>query len=163
MMQVNNPSATFTRPANVTPYAVGNLVANSVTPGSVVPMAFTLGNAFGQGQLRLTRARLYKSGTDITNASFRIHVYEAPPVASNGDGAAWLTTMSAHWIGNIDVSSMLAFADGAAGTGSCPAGSEIFLKTSAGATLYGLLMALGAYTPESGEQFSVILEELDAY
>ncbi len=93
-MQVNNPSATFTRPANVTPYAVGNLVANSVTPGSVVPMAFTLGNAFGQGQLRLTRARLYKSGTDITNASFRIHVYEAPPVASNGDGAAWLTTMS---------------------------------------------------------------------
>ena len=162
-MQINNPSATFTRPANTTAYAVGSLVANSVTPGSVVPMTFTLGNAFGQGQLRLTRARLFKSGNNITNATFRIHVYEALPVVTNGDGGAWLSTQAAHWIGNIDVSSMLPFADGAAGTGSCPAGSEIFLKTAAGSTLYVLLMALGAYTPASAEQFTVVLEELDAY
>jgi hypothetical protein len=162
-MQVNNPLQSFTRPANTTAYAVGALVANSTTAAAVVPMTFQLGNMFGQGQLRLTRARLFKSGSTIANASFRIHVYEALPVVSNGDGGAWLSTMAAHWIGNIDVTSMLAFSDGAAGTGSCPAGSEIFLKTAAGSQLFCLLMALGAYTPASAEQFSVVLEELDAY
>jgi hypothetical protein len=33
----------------------------------------------------------------------------------------------------------------------------------AGSTLYGLLMALAPYTPGAGEQFTTVLEELDAY
>lgn len=165
MLQVNNPSATFTRPANTTAYATGQLVANSVSPASVVPMAFALGNAFPQGQYRLTRARLFKSGTGVTNATFRLHLYQALPVvqASSGDGATWLTTGAASWLGNIDISSMLPFSDGAAGTGSCPAGSEHYARFITGSTVYGLLAALGAYTPASAEQFTVTLEELDSY
>jgi hypothetical protein len=164
-MLISNPSASFIRPANTTAYAQGQLVANSVTPASVVPMAFTLGNSFGPGQYRMTRFRLFKSGTNVTNASFRLHRYEALPVVTNGDGGTWLTTMSAHWLGNIDVSSMLPFSDGAAGTGSPPAGSEHYIKMYQGKVLYGLLAMLGAsaYTPASAEAFTCVLEELDTY
>jgi hypothetical protein len=162
-MQVFNPSASFTRPANTTAYAAGQLIANSTTAGSVVPMSFTLGNHFGVGQYRMTRYRLFKSGTGITNATFRLHLYAAAPTVTNGDGGAWLTTGSANWLGNMDVSSCLAFSDGAAGTGSAPAGSEQYIRLPSGVTVYGLIAALGAYTPASAETFSVVLEELDTF
>lgn len=162
-MQVGNISATFTRPANVTAYAANALVANNVLPGSVVPMTFQLDNSFPMAQFRLTRARLYKNGVAVTNATFRLHLYQALPTVTNGDGGAWLSTNSADWLGNIDISSMLAFSDGAAGTGSCPAGSEMIIRAKQGKNVYGLLQALGAYTPASGEVFTVVLEPLEAY
>jgi hypothetical protein len=163
-MQINNPFASFTRPANTTAYASGQLVANSTTAGSVVPMLFNMGNTFPQNQFRITRARLFKNGTSSTNATFRINLYQGTsPICTNGDGGVWLTTNAAGWIGNIDIPSMLSFTDGAAGTGSCAAGSEILLKASAAGPIYGLLVALGAYTPTSGEIFTCTLEELDAY
>jgi hypothetical protein len=162
-MQVGNISASFIRPANVTPYAAGALVANSVTAGAVIPMAFKLDNSFPMGQFRLTRARLFKSGAVVTNATFRLHLYQALPTVTNGDGGAWLSSNSADWIGNIDVASMLAFSDGAAGTGSCPAGSEQYVRQAQGKVVYGLLAALGAYTPASAEQFTAVIEVIEAY
>lgn len=162
-MQIFNPSANFTRPADTTAYASGDLVANSTTAGSVTPLTFTLGNSFGAGQFRLTRARIIKSGTTATNATFRLHLYEASPVPTNGDNGAWLTTKAANYLGNIDMAAMFAFSDGCASFGAAAAGSELMLKLSAGATVYGLLEARAAYTPASGEVFTVILEELDSY
>lgn len=162
-MYIANPSASFTRPANTTAYASGNLVANSTTAGSVVPLTFALGNSFGPGSFRMTRARISKTGTSATNANFRLHLYQSAPVPTNGDGGAWLTTRAADWLGNIDVTSMLAFADGCCGTGSAAAGSEMFLKLASGAIVYGLLEAKAAYTPVSGEVFTVTLEEVDAF
>lgn len=160
-MQINNPSASFTRPGDTTAYGVGDLVANSTTTASVVPMSFALGNAFPQSTYRLTRARLFKSGTSATSANFRIHLYQGLPVAANGDNGAWSTTQALNWLGNIDVTSMLAFTDGCSGTGSAAAGSEMYIKGSA--VLYALLEAKAAYTPASAEIFTVTLEELDSY
>lgn len=162
-MHISNPSASFVRPANTTAYASGNLIANSTIAGSVVPLTFTLGNSFGPGSFRMSRVRISKTGASVTNASFRLHLYQSSPVASNGDGGAWLTTNAIDWLGNIDVTSMLEFADGCAGTGSVAAGSEMFLKLTSGAALYGLLEARAAYTPISGEMFTVTLEEVDAF
>jgi hypothetical protein len=164
-MQIANPAASFIRPANVTAYAAGQLVANSVTPGAVVPMAFNLGNSFPMGQFRLTRARLFKSTAAGvgTVATFSLHLYQALPTVTNGDGGAWLSNGSANWLGNIDIATMLAFSDGAAGTGSCPAGSEMIIRQASGKIVYGLLAALGAYVPGSAEQFTVTIEELDSY
>ncbi len=127
-------------------------------------MAFKLDNSFPMGQFRLTRARLFKSGAVVTNASFRLHLYQGPaPVSQVADGGAWLTTGAANWLGNVDVSSMLAFQDGAAGTGSCPAGSEQYIRLSSGVIVYGFLAALGAYTPASGETFTATIEVVEAY
>src|SRR5436305_14342879 len=117
-MQVWNPSASFTRPNDTTAYASGDLVANSTTAGSVAPLAFPLGNSYGVGQFRMVRARLTKSGTGVTNASFRVHLYGAQPTPANGDNGAWSTDQAANWLGNIDITSLLAFTDGATGTGS---------------------------------------------
>jgi hypothetical protein len=74
-----------------------------------------------------------------------------------------LSNGSANWLGNVDVTSMLAFSDGAAGTGSCPAGSEMIVRAKTGTTVWGLLVALGAYTPVSGETFNTTIEVTEAY
>lgn len=159
--QINNLSAAFIRPNDTTAYASGDLVANSTTAGSVVPMQIPLGQiaSIGHGLTRITRARLTKSGTGIANASFRVHLYEASPTPANGDNGAWSTDKAANWLGNIDITSMLAFTDGATGTGSATAGSEMFLRLASG-SIFALLMAQGAYTPIANEVFTLTLEDV---
>jgi hypothetical protein len=159
--QINNLSAAFIRPNDTTAYASGDLVANSTTAGSVVPMPIPLGQiaAVGHALTRITRARLTKSGTGIANASFRVHLYEAAPTPANGDNGAWSTDKAANWLGNIDITSMVAFTDGATGTGSATAGSEMFLRLASG-TIFALLEARAAYAPIANEVFTLTLEDV---
>jgi hypothetical protein len=162
-MQVWNPSASFTRPNDTTAYASGDLVANSVTAGSVLPMQFPLGGNAIPGSTRITRARLRKSATTATNASFRVHLYGASPTAANGDNGAWSTDQASSYLGAIDVAAMKAFTDGCADVGAAAAGSELLIRLPAGATLYALLEARAAYTPAANEAFTLTLESLEAY
>ncbi len=161
---INNIAVSFTRPNDTTAYASGDLVANSTTAGSVVPISIPLGNlaAVTNGITRITRARLIKTGTSATNANFRIHLYQASPTCANGDNGAWSTSKAADWLGNIDVASMLAFTDGCTGTGSATAGSEMYLRLTGG-TIFALLEAKAAYTPVANEVFTLILEDLGAW
>lgn len=163
-MQITSVSASVTRPADTTAYASGDLVANSTTAGSVVPLTFTLNNTSATGQAILLRVRLAKTGTSTTNASFRLHLYQSTaPTCANGDNAAWSTDQAANYLGNIDVATSFAFTDGAAGFGSAAAGAEMRIRTASGKVLYGLLEARGSYTPVSGEIFTATLETLDSY
>jgi hypothetical protein len=151
-------SATFTRPSDTTPYASGDLVANSVTAGSVVPMTFALADSQRPGSGgRIRRCRLRKTGTGISNASFRLHLYSLSPTPSNGDNGAWLTNKAANYVGYFDfaAASQLAFTDGAACNAIPAVGEEINFTAD---TYYGLLEARGAYTPISGEVFTPELE-----
>lgn len=159
--QINNLSASFTRPNDTTAYAAGDLVANATSAGAVVPLRIDLGNiaAVGHGMTRITRARLTKSGISPTNANFRVHLYETLPTPANGDNGAWSTDKAANWLGNIDVTSMLAFTDGCTGTGSATAGSEMFLRLASG-TIFALLEAKAAYTPVANEVFTLTLEDV---
>ena len=152
-------SATFTRPADTTAYASGDLVANSTTPGSVTPMEFTVARGeLGSGMIR--RARIRKSDTGITNANFRLHLYNTSPTPSNGDNGAWLSNKSADYVGAIDITVDRVFTDGAAGNGVPISGAEINFRLPSGPNIYGLLEARGAYTPASAESFTVELEVL---
>jgi hypothetical protein len=153
-----NPSANFTRPGDTTPYTSGDLAANSVTAGSVVPLSWTAAR-IAAGSFMVRRARLQKSGTGVTAASFRLHLYTASPTCTNGDNATWLTTLSGY-IGAIDITVDRAFSDGAAGSGAPVTGSEHNVKLAAGQTIYGLLEVRGAYTPANAEVFTVVLELL---
>lgn len=150
------PSTSFVRPADTTAYAVGDLVANSTTAGSVTPMTFAVGRDADSGGM-IRRIRLRKTGTGITNALFRLHLYSASPTPSNGDNGAWLTNQAANYIGAVDVVVDRAFTDGAAGNGVPVSGAEINFTSQ---TIYGLLEARGTYTPASGETFTVSLEVL---
>jgi hypothetical protein len=162
-MQIWNLSQSFTRPSNTTAYSSGQLVANSVTAGLVVPMAFTVGGNSMPGQFRLSRIRLFKSGTSSTNAQFRLHLYGASPSVANGDGGVWSTGGAASYLGSIDVPSMKAFTDGCADVGDDAAGSEHWIRLAGGATYYGLLEARAAYTPIAGEQFTVTPETVEEW
>ena len=152
-------SANFTRPADTTAYASGDLVANSTTAGSVTPMQFTVARvAAGSGMIR--RARLRKTGTGVTNASFRLHLYTASPTPANGDNGAWSTNQAANYLGALDVTVDKAFTDGAAGNGVPSSGSEINFALSSGQLVFGLLEARGAYAPANAEVFTLSLEVL---
>ena len=162
-MQIWNPSASFTRPPNTTAYASGQLVANSTTAGAVAPMQFSVGGNSMPGEFRLTRIRLFKSGTGNANAAFRLHLYSAPPTAANGDGGSWSTNQAAAYLGSIDVAAMKSFTDGCCDVGDDPAGGEHLVRLPSGTAFYGLLEARAAYTPAANEQFTVTLEMVEEW
>lgn len=149
-------SANFTRPSDTTAYASADLVANSTTAGSVTPLSFSAARySGGSGMIR--RARLLKTATSITNASFRLHLYGSSPTVTNGDNAAWLS-ITADYLGSIDFIFGVTFSDDAMAVGVPSVGSEIPFIPASGSTIYGLLEARGAYTPASAEVFTVYLD-----
>lgn len=150
-------SASFSRPADTTAYASGDLVANSTTAGSVVPVSLLNAVREEGGVSRIERVRLRKTGTSITNASFRVHLFSAAPTVTNGDNGAFLSIL-ANYIGAFDVVIDRAFSDGAAGAGLPVNGAAATFTIPSGTTLYALIEARGAYTPVSGETFTVIAE-----
>lgn len=157
-------SANFTRPADTTAYASGDLVANSTTAGSVAALSWTATLAHttvGNAAFLIRRARLKKSTTGVTNAAFRLHLYGTDPAASsgiaNGDNGAF-SVNDATYLGYIDFGSMIAHRDCAMMLSTPSAGAEIAHAFATGTTLYGLLEARGAYTPGNAETFTVSLE-----
>lgn len=161
-------AASFTRPADTTAYASGDLVANSTTAASVVPLTFYIPR-FVPGRCAIRRFHLRKSGTGVSNAAFRLHLFTAiPTFATNGDNdpISGNTSGIADRIGALDLTSMFALADGAVGDGVPLVGPELiaqFELSGADSTgqarvaLYGVLEARGAYTPASGEVFNADL------
>lgn len=155
-MQIFDTSTTFTRPADTTAYASGDLVANSVTAGSVVPMTFIIP---GGSNARIYRAYIKFNSATVTNAKFKLHLYLASPTCTNGDNGAWLTTESGYQ-DNIPIDCTTnTFSDNSKGFGmylvGALGGSPLILQTGTNATVYGLLSATAAYTPTSAEIFTV--------
>lgn len=142
-------SATLTRPADTTAYASGDLVANSTTAGSVVPLSLeNFARAGATSKIR--RVRIDASKADVTNASFRVHFYGASPTVANGDNGAFSSTQSS-WLGSVDVTVGQLFSNGASGTAT----TEINGKFQ---TVYVLLEARAAYTPASAGTFTLTVE-----
>lgn len=158
---LTTPAASFTRPADTTAYASGDLVANSTTAGSVAPMAFLVDASSAIGKVR--RARIAKSNATVTNAQFRLHLYSSAPTPTNGDNGAWLTTTSGY-LGSLSLGAAMSkvFSDGAEDIAVPDQGVEITFgglpAQGPGAALYGLLEARAAYAPASAEVFTVTLE-----
>lgn len=160
-------SASFVRPADTTPYTAGDLIANSVTAGSVVPLSWTAARvAAGSMLLRRTRVRRNKTATPTSNAAVRIHLFKAAPTTAVGDntslgmsGTGQITGM-ANYLGYVDVTIDQAFADGGVGVG-WPAG-DIQIVLASGQTIYGLLEDRSGMTPASAETFTVELELMQA-
>lgn len=163
-MQIWNPVASFTRPADTTQYSIGDLIANSTTAGSVVPLSWALGGNTQPGGTRITRARLVKSNISPTLSAFRLHLYQKTMTVANGDNGAWSSSGALDYLGFLAGPTVLqAFTDGCADAAPATAGAEIIARLGSGTTLFGLLEARAAYTPVSGEVFTVTLESLESY
>lgn len=155
-MRILNPEKGFTRPADITAYASGDLVANSTTVADVVALKFATGTSPKEG-LMIRRARLRKSGTSTMNASFRLHLFSNKPTpTTNGDNGALEVSDTPGYLGSFDFTLSTAFTDGAVGFAAPAVGSEILAAVDG--AIFGILEARAAYTPSSGEVFKVQLE-----
>lgn len=151
-MQLVTTNAGFTRPADTTAYAANDLIANSTTAGSVVPMTFVIPYA---GALELYRVGVSCSNAVATNAKFNVNLYTSIPTCANGDNGA-LSTTSSGWIGSVAVdASGMTFTD--SNTNWSAAFTQPLILFGTNRTIYGLLQATAAYTPTSAETFTVTL------
>ena len=158
-MNVIAPRSSFTRPANTTQYAAGDLVANSATAGSVTPLEFSLNGVGRSGMIR--RARIYKSATSATAASFTLHLFDSAPTVANGDNGAFSVSANLNtWLGSIALD-MSSGAEAGASVGLVDVSANVEIgvsKPAMSGVVYGLLEAVGTYTPASAESFTVWLE-----
>jgi hypothetical protein len=152
-------SAAFTRPADTTAYSSGDIAANSTTATSVVPLSWV---CKGSSAFWIPSVKFFKSGTSLTGASFRLHLYSASPtVTTAGDNSAYASNVAgnANWIANFDLTPVTAHNDGCAGL-MVPTEGVIKLDYQAAPiTLYGLVEVTGAYTPASAEVFTLWLQQ----
>lgn len=153
------PSYSFTRPANTTQYTAADLVANHATAASVVPMSWGITTIGRSGIIRAVQ--LYKSANTSTAASFRVHLFTANPgTPTNGDNGAFGVASAAMYLDAVAVDlSSGGLAGGTTGIMKRSAATAIgFCFPAVNNKLYGLVEALGTYTPASGETFTVTLE-----
>lgn len=157
-MKIEHIRASFTRPSDTTAYALGDLVANSTTAGSVVPLTLTGFGVNDQDSIMIRKLRLWKTSTSTTNAIFRVHLFRASPATiTNGDNGAFSVSGAGSYVESYDVTMSQAFTDGASGFGVPSSGSEAMerLVTGTSQTLYALVEARAGYTPASAEVFTL--------
>lgn len=153
--------ATFTRPNNTTPYASGDLVADTVTAGSVTPLSWV---SVGNKPFIIPSIRLHKSGASPTNAQFRMNLFtSAPTVETTGDNGVLASNVngSANWLASFE-GTLDGFKDGCAGLLVPWAGVIKSDYNGVPSTIYGLLEARAAYTPGALEVFTAwLVQEFD--
>jgi hypothetical protein len=79
-------TATITRPANTTPYGVGDVIGD--TGGSAIITLASVGPSGGFIQLQSVRLLIYSGTLPTSMTSLRLHFYSASPTAI-ADNAAW--------------------------------------------------------------------------
>lgn len=164
---VTNSEASFTRATDTVTYAAGDLVANTTVAGTVTPMTFAVSRfATGGGSIMIRRAKIVKSDGDLTNAQFRVHLYNTSNGVTNqgvsvagGDNTGYVATQVSNYLGFLSVTCQTSHSNGAVGWGGPNEGME--MNAVLGATQFGiqgLLEVRAAYVPSSGERFNVTLE-----
>jgi hypothetical protein len=159
-MIVVTPQSTLTKVSGTTAYDVGDLIANSATAGSVTPFEWSMSGLGRSGMIR--RVRIYKSTTTTTAASFTLHLFATAPTVANGDNGAFAVSagIGAGYLGSVALD-MSSGAEAGSSTGLADVSATIAIGVSfptSGASIYGLLEAVGAYAPGSNEVFTITLE-----
>ncbi len=158
-------SPIFTRPNNTDAYAAGDLVANSTTAASVVPLAFSSAVRLPNGSGYIYGWRLVKSNATNTNGIFRLHVLDAlPTVATNGDGdlISGNTTIVGNHLGDLDIiaADFQSYAAGgsvAFGQPKSAQGGRIPFTAANGTSIWGIIAAGAAYVPAALETMQSFL------
>src|SRR5688572_12862730 len=151
-MLANVSASTFTRPSDTTAYAAGDLIANSTTAGSVVPLSFRIP---GSGKaVTVKNARIRKSAASVTNFATLLYLFDSAPTVAAGDNSAPAPSV-ANLLGVVSLASTGAIAGTSVGYATAETTLTIPMTTSR--TIYGLLVANAAYTPASEETFTVSL------
>ena len=156
---IANPSSSFAVPNSSATYAVGDLIANSATAGSVTPMEKTIVRT-AAGAAVIVKGRFYKTGTGIVGASFREHFFTSSPTVTNGDDGVFLPNQCLTRIGSIDynLADMVVHSDGVSCMGIPTTGYPITVDLPSGSVVYSLIEARGAYVRTAAETITTVAE-----
>lgn len=151
-MGAKSNTASFTRPSDTTPYGANDLVANSTTAGSVAALSLGWGDLHGS----LRRLRLTTSNATITNGSFLVWLFGADPsgAVSAGDNSALAgLSFSTYDLLGAPIAITLTAAMGSVGGIGIATLDRGIMDVPE--RVYALIQATAAYTPASGEVFSL--------
>lgn len=156
---IANPSSSFAVPNSAATYAIGDLIANSATAGSVTPMQKTIVRT-AAGAAVIVKGRFYKTGTGIVGASFREHYFTSSPTVTNGDDGVFLPNQCLTRIGSIDynLADMVVHSDGVSCMGIPTTGYPITVDLPSGSVVYSLIEARGAYVRTAAETITTVAE-----
>jgi hypothetical protein len=153
-------TATLIRPENTTAYASGDEISNSATAENAIPLVFSNLTETMYGSGKILKAIIH-TNTQGFNGDVRLYLFNEPP-AMSGDNAPYA-------IKSADANSFLGFI-GWTTSYLSPTGSQVSINVNAtssqvilskdrdgGNPVYGVLVANGAITHASGQQFTVTL------
>lgn len=148
-------ASTFTRPADTTAYTAKDVVADSTSAATIRTFAGAARVSGGSGYI--TKAQLLTDQSANT-ARFRLHLYNtsSPTVLNDNAPNTVLYANAGKYVGWIDFDACTTE------TGSSVAQAlnstvRLAYTTSGNDTLYGVLEAVDAFTPASGQQFTIRL------
>lgn len=155
---VANPSQTFTRPADATPYTALDLVANSTTAGSVAFGTLAVARV-AAGSCRINRLRLYTNHTTgLSGVSMRVRLWTAQPAYGAGDNGGYtVTSGAAGHLGSFS-GAFEQLNDGALAILAPDTGPSLTLKLGSGQAVWWDLQTLTNFTPQSGKTFTCVAE-----
>jgi hypothetical protein len=148
----------YTRPADTTTYASGDVVANSTSAATILTFA-NMSRANGLGGI-IQGATLIDSVSAALKPEFELYLFDTAPAMQN-DNAAWAPSDA-----ELDKClGYIAFASGGWRTGTSSGNGLIDIDAlaksyqcaPASTSLFGVLVARNAYVPASGEKFTVRL------
>ncbi len=155
----------FTRPANTTAYTAGDLVIDSATAPTLMDFA-SLAREAGSGGY-IVGARLTTDKKSIT-PQFRVHLFNASDATlahtTVGDNAPLkqLYADEAKYCGSFDLPAMTTPANSTnsdlSRTQDDGALRKPFLCAAGSRSIYAALEAIDAFTPASGQKFTLTLE-----
>lgn len=154
----------FTRPADTTAYAAGDVVANSTSVPLI--MRFPLQSVSGSGFIQ--QARLIDSANVATKPDLQLWLFDRP-ITMDADNAAF----TPYDDDLLRLVAIIAFPTSAFVVGDATSGADgnsvcdaqdlrlPFALASGDTELFGVLVVRNAYAPVSAEKFTVRLTVLD--
>lgn len=151
-----------TRPANTTAYAAGDAVSdNATTPTAAGAFELDVANLIGRG-VQFLDFTLHKSDHDVTNAAFVLLLFTTLPAFAGWEDNGALAITDAEM---LECKAAIPFA--AADWQNVITGDiQTVIKRvgvvplSSSKKVYGILVAQGAYTPASGEVFTLTVHAI---
>lgn len=152
-------SQEFTRPADTTAYAANDIVSNNATTTTLATLSGCARVAGDSGYI--VGARLATDKKSIT-PRFRVHLFNVstPTVAADNAQHKSLYADLSKRVATFDLAAMATAADAASSDVSSTTDWTLripFVCASADTALYFFLETLDAFTPASGEKFTLQL------
>lgn len=154
-------NASFTRPANTTQYAAGEAVTDSTSAPTVITFSNVVSSNGGAGSI--VKVLMVDSANAATKGSFELWLFDTTFTPDNDN--AVFTPTDAELATLIDVIPLPSTFVGDATAGAD--GNAVYIGTLAepidfkckptSSNLFGALVVRNAYTPVSGESFTIRL------